>query len=112
MKKLDKNIETRVCRTCSKKKVLDIGFSKVTETNYLKDCKECKKAYHRDREHKLKNYTLETHSWTEETSNLMSYCKRCGLERRRKAHPVRFGGWISSYMVNRKWEERVPKCIF
>ena len=54
--------------------------------------------------------SYKRHIWQEDIDFHMHTCVRCGVRRKRKAHPYLTLRWNPEYYVDGKWTDEKPKC--
>ena len=104
---------TKICPNCGKKKDLEYGYytDPSAASGYHSWCKVCMGEASIEYEHKKKDYTFKNHSWEEYDVHNQKRCKRCGLLKKREAHPFRLGIWNYFYYINKEWIRDKQPCI-
>lgn len=102
-------METRICTSCGKKYVLELGFYK-NGKYYAYICKKCDNKNKQDAidtnrtEYKVHKYKTNEFG--------IDVCVRCGVERKAVSFINRKNSFNYLFRVDGKWIEERPKCLY
>lgn len=102
--------EIRQCSKCGRRYILSKGFYKRGYGKYRSECKSCSE----ERESKKRESILEhdRHLYGIEDEIGVQTCKRCGVQRRKKANTLRKNWFVYQFRSRGKqWGTETIKCV-